>query len=52
VDSSHSTPLHIAASKGNLAAVKALLSAEVKIDARNELNKTPMHLACQNGHVA
>ena len=32
--------------------VKLLLTSGVKVDARNELNKTPMHLASQNGHVA
>lgn len=52
VDSSHNTPLHVAAAKGNIGAIKLLLVTKVKVDARNELNKTPMHLASQNGHVA
>lgn len=50
-DFNHNTPLHIAAAKGNLAALKVLLTADIKIDARNELSKTPMHLAAEYGHV-
>ena len=36
---------------GNLEAMRMLLRASVKIDARNEVTKTPMHLAAENGHV-
>ena len=36
---------------GNLESVRMLLRASVKIDSRNEISKTPMHLAAENGHV-
>ena len=36
---------------GNIEAVRMLLRASVKIDSRNEISKTPMHLAAENGHV-
>ena len=36
---------------GNLESVRMLLRVSVKIDSRNEISKTPMHLAAENGHV-
>ena len=37
---------------GNIEAVQMLLRANVKINARNEFSKTPMHLAAENGHIS
>ena len=46
------TPLHIAAEKGNIKALVALLKCnEVKKNAKNVLGKTPMHLAAEKGHL-
>ena len=53
-DASYDTPLHVAAEKGNLLAVRVLIRSSVryvKLDAMNKLNKTPMHLATENGHI-
>ena len=35
---------------GNLEAVQMLLDVGVKIDSRNDISKTPMHLAAEKGH--
>ena len=35
---------------GHLESVRILLRVIVRIDSRNELGKTPMHLAAENGH--
>jgi ankyrin repeat protein len=60
VDISLNTPLHIAAEKGHAEPLKLLLEhvksdgsgcPEMKIDAKNVLNKTIMHLAAENGHL-
>lgn len=32
--------------------VKALVKANMKLDAKNEFNKTPIHLAAEQGHIA
>ena len=54
-DASYNTPLHLAAKEGNDEAVAELLKSHsktnIKIDAKNELNKTPIHLAASKGHV-
>ena len=31
--------------------LKALIKADIKLDAKNEFNKTPIHLAAEQGHV-
>lgn len=52
-DASYNTPLHIASAKGNLASLRVLLDSSVhttKLDAKNEVSKTAMHLAASNGH--
>ena len=52
-DASYNTPLHIAAAKGNLASLRVLLDSSVhtaKLDAKNEVSKTALHLASSNGH--
>ena len=51
-DSGHNTPLHIAALKGHIEEVKILLLMKcIKVDARNDAGKTPLHLASEAGHV-
>ena len=51
-DAAQNTPLHIAAREGKLDVVSILLCIGVQVDARNEVNKTPIHLAAENGHAA
>lgn len=53
-DSYYNTPLHIAAKLGHLDSVRVLISntaGAVKLDAKNDLGKTPMHLAAENGQL-
>lgn len=53
-DSNYNTPLHLAALKGNIEAIGVLLKStktNVKVDAKNEVNKTPTHLAASEGHT-
>ena len=50
-DSVHDTPLHAAAKNGNLEGVTVLLREGVRIDARNDLGKTPLHFAAETGHA-
>ncbi|KAL7936595.1 peptidase S8 and S53 [Trichoderma chlorosporum] len=45
-----STPLHIAAEKGNIILSKLLLEYGADQDARNESNSTPLHCAASHGH--
>lgn len=49
VDNRGATPLHRAASKGNIEIVKLLLSyrGDLKIDATDFYGNTPLHLACE-----
>ena len=48
-DDRRNTPLHIAATKGNLHAVTLLVNHNAKTDAVNEDIKTPVHLAAEKG---
>uniref|UniRef100_A0A1X7V011 Uncharacterized protein n=1 Tax=Amphimedon queenslandica TaxID=400682 RepID=A0A1X7V011_AMPQE len=51
-DTTHNTPLHIAAKKGHINSLKILLKAShLKVDARNEAERTPLHLAAEAGHA-
>lgn len=53
-DSYYNTPLHIAAKLGHLDAVRVLIGnsmGQVKLDSKNDLGKTAMHLAAEFGHV-
>ena len=46
------TPLHTAASRGDLDEVrKLLITKQYELDARNSHNQTSLHLACANGHL-
>ncbi|XP_044178516.1 transient receptor potential cation channel subfamily A member 1 homolog [Acropora millepora] len=54
VDNSGSSPLHYAATKGNLTAVRELLQCDgIKIDHMDEYGSTPLHCAvtCSDGKV-
>lgn len=50
-------PIHLAAFKGHLAVLQQIINAEPQnasisaVNARDKLNKTPLHLACVNGNV-
>ena len=46
------TPLHTAASRGDLDEVrKLLITKQYEVDTRNSHNQTSLHLACANGHL-
>ena len=53
-DGAGNTPLHVAAKRGNLAAVKVLLEVDPQNSEMylvNNSGKTPMHMAAEGGHV-
>lgn len=50
-DSSWLTPLHHAAARGNVGAVRELLQNQADVMARDRLWMTPLHLAAHNNHV-
>ncbi len=46
------TPLHTAASRGNLDEVREMLKTkQYEVDVKNSHNQTSLHLACANGHL-
>lgn len=47
-----STPLHMAAERGDLAGVQALLAAGAGVDVRDTGGTTPLFLAAEAGHTA
>lgn len=48
------TALHIAASKGHVEAAKMLISSRlfIDVDARTQMQRTPLHWAADNGHFS
>ena len=51
LDSSGSTPLHVAASNGHAEVVALLLEKGADPNAQNRLEVTPLHMAAKNGHL-
>jgi len=50
-DKNGSTPLHLAARRGNDEIVKVFLDQpSVEVDAKDDSGKTALHLACSEGH--
>ena len=47
---SKSTPLHAAAWKGNLAIAKLLIARGANLNAKNQLDKTPLDWAIEQDH--
>ena len=45
------TALHFAAINGHVAVVEALLSWGAAVDPQNHVGSTPLHAACQEGHL-
>jgi ankyrin repeat protein len=45
------TPLHVAASWGDLDAIKLLVDAGADLSARGDLGYTPLHEAAEQGHA-
>ena len=45
------TPLHQAASDGDIEQVKKLISGSFYVNSQNMVGNTPLHLAAQNGHM-
>jgi len=46
-----STPLHVAAVRGDVAAIAALLDAGADIQSRGEQGYSPLHEAVEQGHI-
>jgi uncharacterized protein len=45
------TPLHVAAIRGDVAMIRALLDAGAEINVNGELGYTPLHEAVEQGHA-
>ena len=53
-ESNYNTPLHIAAKLGHLDSVRLLIDktmGHIKLESKNDLGRTAMHLAAEFGHV-
>ena len=53
-DSNYNTPLHIAAKLGHLDSVRILIGKTmgyIKLESKNDLGRTAMHLACEYGQI-
>lgn len=46
-----STPLHVAAVRGDVAAITSLLDAGADIQSRGEYGYSPLHEAVEQGHI-
>jgi uncharacterized protein len=44
--------LLLAAEKGDLSTVKAVITADVNVDCRDQYDRTPLMRAAKNGHAA
>ena len=51
LDSSGSTPLHVAASNGHAEVVALLLENGADPNAKNRIDVTPLHMAAMDGHL-
>jgi ankyrin repeat protein len=47
----NSTPLHIAAARGNISCARLLVASKADLDARNDAGNAPLHLAARNKHL-
>ena len=50
IDDSHRTPLHGAARRNHVAAVKILLEHNADMELKDEDGDQPIHVAAENGH--
>jgi TolB-like protein/class 3 adenylate cyclase len=46
----YSSPIHTAAQKGDIDAVRRLIADRVNVDAKDYHGKTPLHVAAESGH--
>ena len=51
IDSDGTTTLHLMCFHGNLGMVKLLVEMYGNVEAKDENQRTPLHLACQQGHI-
>ena len=49
LDITHSTPLHVASSSGDLEMVRILVEGGADVNAQNETHLTPLHIASLDG---
>ena len=49
LDMTHSTPLHVASSSGDLEVVRILVEGGADVNAQNETHLTPLHIASLEG---
>ena len=51
LDITHSTPLHVASSSGNLEVLRILVEGGADVNAQNETHLTPLHIASLEGNA-